>query len=60
MEATEMAVRSAMHRAGGATLSELLQFPAPASEQRCLDCACGREAQYRELRSKQILTAVEK
>ena len=29
-----MAVRSAMHQAGATALSELLQFPAPAAEQR--------------------------
>ncbi|HSW48691.1 MAG TPA: hypothetical protein VLH09_00885 [Bryobacteraceae bacterium] len=30
LEAIEMAVRSALHRAGAAALTELLQFPAPA------------------------------
>jgi hypothetical protein len=58
LEAIEMAVRSAMHRAGATALSELLQFPAPATEQRTLPCACGRRAHYRELRSKPVLTAV--
>jgi hypothetical protein len=58
LEAIEMVVRSAMHRAGAAALSELLQFPAPASEQRRVPCSCGREAHYRGLRSKPILTAV--
>ena len=36
LEATEMAVRSALHRAGAAALSELLQFPAPRDERRTL------------------------
>lgn len=58
LEALEMAVRSAMHRAGAAALSELLQFAAPAEEQRSIPCPCGQQAQYRELRSKPILTAV--
>jgi hypothetical protein len=58
LEAIEMAVRSAMHRAGAAALSELLQFPAPAADQRTLPCSCGRQAHYRELRSKPVLTAV--
>ncbi|MGA2724557.1 MAG: hypothetical protein ABSG79_19385 [Bryobacteraceae bacterium] len=31
LEAVEMAVRSAMHRAGAAALTELLRFPAPAN-----------------------------
>jgi hypothetical protein len=60
LEAIEMAVRSAMHQAGAAALTELLQFPAPAADQRCLPCSCGHPAQYRELRSKPVLTAVGK
>lgn len=53
-----MAVRSAMHRAGATALSELLQFPVPATGQRTLPCSCGHQAQYREQRSKTVLTAV--
>src|SRR6185369_7569323 len=34
LEALEMAVRSAMHQAGAAALTKLLQFPAPATDQR--------------------------
>jgi hypothetical protein len=60
LEAIEMAVRSAMHHAGATALSELLKFPAPATEQRALPCACGHRAHYRELRSKPVLTAVGK
>jgi hypothetical protein len=58
LEAIEMAVRSAMHQAGAAALAELLQFPAPADDQRRLACSCGHQARYRELRSKPVLTAV--
>jgi hypothetical protein len=58
LEALEMAVRSAMHQAGAAALTELLQFPAPAAGQRSLPCFCGQPAHYRELRSKPVLTAV--
>ena len=58
LEALEMAVRSAMHRAGATALGELLQFPAPAAEQRSLPCGCGHQAHYRELRGKPVLTAV--
>ncbi|MGH9446994.1 MAG: ISKra4-like element ISDesp4 family transposase, partial [Terriglobia bacterium] len=58
LEAVEMAVRSAMHRAGAAALTELLQFPAPAADQRTLPCSCGQSAHYQELRSKPVLTAV--
>ena len=52
LEAVEMAVRSAMHRAGAAALTELLQFPVPAAGQRTVDCGCGRQARFQELRSK--------
>jgi hypothetical protein len=58
LEAIEMAVRSAMHHAGAAALTELLQFPAPEAEQRQLPCACGHAARYRGLHSKPLLTAV--
>jgi hypothetical protein len=60
LQALEMAVRSAMHQAGAAALSELLQFPIPAADQRTAPCACGQQAHYRELRSKPVLTAVGK
>ena len=58
LEATEMAMRSAMHHAGATALSELLQFPVPGAEQRSISCSCGRQAGYQELRSKPVLTAV--
>jgi hypothetical protein len=60
LEAIEMAVRSAMHQAGAAALTELLQYPVPAANQRRLPCSCGQQAQYRDLRSKSVLTAVGK
>ncbi len=58
LEAVEMAVRSAMHHAGAAALSQLLQFPVPAADQRRIACPCGQQALYREVRSKPVLTAV--
>jgi hypothetical protein len=58
LEAIEMAVRSAMHHAGATALTELLQFPTPAADQRLLPCPCGHHASYRELRCKPVLTAV--
>jgi hypothetical protein len=58
LEAVEMAVRSALHRAGAAALSELLRFPAPPAGRRILPCCCGRKAHYRELRTQPVLTAV--
>jgi hypothetical protein len=53
-----MAFRAALHRAGASALSQLLRFPAPAADQRGIACPCGRQAHYRELRSKPILTAM--
>ena len=53
-----MAVRSALHQAGAAALTKLLQFSVPPEEQRSIPCSCGQTAQYRELRSKPVLTAV--
>jgi hypothetical protein len=58
LEATEMAMRSALHRAGAAALSQLLEFPAPLEEERTLPCSCGQQAHYRGLRSKTVLTAL--
>lgn len=58
LEAIEMAVRSAMHRAGAAAITELLHFAAPIGDQRTLACSCGQQAHYRELRCKPILTAL--
>jgi hypothetical protein len=58
LEAIEMAVRSAMHRAGAAALTELLQFPPPDAGHRTIPCDCSHQARYLELRSKPVLTAV--
>ena len=58
LEATEMAMRAALRRAGAAALSQRLQFPAPSQEGRTLACPCGQQAHYREQRSKPVLTAV--
>jgi Uncharacterised protein family (UPF0236) len=58
LEATEMAMRSALHRAGATALSQLLQFPAPSEAGRRLACPCDQQAHYREQRSKPVLTVV--
>jgi hypothetical protein len=58
LEAVEMAIRSRMHQAGAAVLSQLLAFDPPSAEQRQRVCACGHSAGYVELRSKPVLTAV--
>jgi hypothetical protein len=51
-------LRAVLHQAGAVALSELLQFEAPAPDQRQLPCACGHQAQYQELRSRPVLTVV--
>ena len=58
LEAIELALRSAMHQAGAAALREILRFPVPTSEQRTIPCPCGQQADYHELRSKTILSAL--
>ena len=58
LEAIEMAMRSVLHQAGAAALTELLQFPAPATGPRTRACSCGHPAHYQELRSKLVLTVV--
>jgi hypothetical protein len=56
LEATEMAVREAMHQAGTKVLGGLLRDDLPAN--RTIACSCGGTANYIELRPKTILTAV--
>lgn len=56
MEATEMAVREAMHEAGAKVLTGLLRDDPPVS--RTIACSCGGTANYIEMRPKTILTAV--
>ena len=58
LEASEIMIRSAMHRVGAVGITQLLQFPVPPAEQRTVPCACGHTARYEELRSKSVLTAV--
>ena len=58
LEASEMMLRSAVHRVGAAGITQLLQFPIPPAVQRTVPCSCGQAADFQELRSKPILTAV--
>jgi hypothetical protein len=53
-----MALRNALHQAGASALSQLLQYDAPAADQRRLPCSCGHFAEYRDLRSKPVLTVM--
>jgi len=58
LEAAEMALRAAMHRAGASALGQLLEFPEPGADERTIPCPCGHQAHYRELRRRQILTVL--
>ena len=58
LEATEMALRSALHQAGAVALGQLLQCDPPGPERRKQACSCGHLAPYLELRSRCILTVV--
>ena len=56
-QAAQMA-RAAMHQAGAAALSQLLQCEPPSPDHRQIACPCGRQARYREMRSRCVLTVV--
>lgn len=56
LEATEMAVREAMHQAGAKVLTGLLRNDSPVN--RTIACSCGGAANYIDLRPKTILTVV--
>ena len=58
LESAESAIRASMHQAGAAALTQILQFPPPPESQRSLPCPCGHQAQYKEQRSKPVLTIV--
>ena len=53
-----MAVRTSLHQAGAAAMTELLRHGPPPPEQRRLPCPCGHTADYVELRRKSILSVV--
>ena len=58
LEAVEMAMRAAMHRAGAIALGQLLRGDPPGPEERETACPCGHQALYREMRARRVLTAV--
>jgi len=55
-----MALRAALHHAGAAALSQLLRYETPAHDEREIPCPCGRQARYREMRSRHVLTVLGK
>jgi len=58
LEAVEMGLRSTLHHVGASALSQLLQYAGPDPDHRKRACPCGRTAQYVDLRSKTVITAV--
>jgi hypothetical protein len=56
VEAVELAFRTALHSAGAAGLSELLQQTGPIAT--TVPCACGSQARYKDKRRKPILTVL--
>jgi hypothetical protein len=56
LEAVEMAVRGAMHRAGAAALSRLLSLDGGHPPQ--MPCSCGAPAQFHSVRPKRLLAAL--
>jgi len=53
-----MAFRAVTHQAGAAALTQLLQFPEPAADERAIACPCGHQARYRQLRSRRLVTVL--
>lgn len=51
-----MALRTALHAAGAAGLSELLRLPSPT--QPSLPCRCGDQARFKGMRNKPLLTVL--
>jgi len=47
-----------MNQAGAAALTQLLQYDPPDRDHRTVACSCGHPADYKELRSKTVLTVV--
>ncbi len=58
LEAVETALRSTLHRAGAAALTELLRYDPPDADHQTMACPCGHLAHYKELRSKTVLTVL--
>lgn len=56
LEAIEMAMRAAMHRAGAGGLEQLLEMSPPV--ERAVACGCGQQARFHEMRPKHIVTAL--
>jgi len=58
LESVETAIRAAMHQAGAAALTQLLQFETPDADHLEAPCSCGHTARFKEMRSKSFLSVV--
>ena len=56
IEAVQLALRTALHSAGAASLTKLLRQPGPV--QTSIPCACGGQARCKGMRLKPILTVL--
>ena len=58
LEASEMAIRSSVHRLGGGLLEKLLNADGGGYRGRRIACAQGHMAEFTDYRSKQLLTVL--
>ena len=58
LQSVETAIRAAMHQAGAAALTQLLQFEPPDANHLTVPCPCGHTARFKELRTKKFLSVV--
>jgi Uncharacterised protein family (UPF0236) len=56
LEAIEMAIRAATHQLGAKLLEKLLS--APREFKQTVPCDCGQQAQFQQMRPKQLLTVL--
>jgi hypothetical protein len=58
LESVEAVIRSAMHQAGAAALTQLLQSEPPDTGHLTVPCACGHTARFKEMRAKSFFSVV--
>ena len=58
LEASEMAIRAAMHQMGGLLLAKLLNCDGGGYRGTHIDCGHGHQAAFVDYRDKQILTVL--
>ena len=58
LEASEMAIRSSVHRLGGSLLEKLLNADGGGYRGRSIECGHGHRAEFVDHRSKQLVTVL--